>query len=115
MGLHYADTQCGFKAFRRDAALRIARLQRIERWGFDPEMLFLAGKMGYSVREVPVTWAHDERSRLSYLKDGMKMIEDMARIRWYSLTGAYDVSAPIGSPDVAPATLPPGAHPAPKP
>jgi glycosyltransferase involved in cell wall biosynthesis len=115
MGLHYADTQCGFKAFRRDAALRIARLQRIERWGFDPEMLFLAGKMGYSVREVPVTWAHDERSRLSYLKDGMKMIEDMARIRWYSLTGAYDVSAPAGSPDAAPATLPPGAHPAPKP
>lgn len=113
MGLNYADTQCGFKAFRRDAALRIARLERIERWGFDPEMLFLAGKMGYKVREVPVTWAHDQRSRLSYLKDGLKMIEDMARIRWYSLTGAYKLPADSPEPDTA--VIPAGAHPAPKP
>jgi glycosyltransferase involved in cell wall biosynthesis len=115
MGLHYADTQCGFKAFRRDAALRIARLQRIERWGFDPEMLFLAGKIGYTVREVPVTWAHDERSRLSYLKDGVKMLEDMARIRWYSLTGAYNVPAASSAAETTAPALPPGAHPAPKP
>ncbi len=90
MGLPYRDTQCGFKAFRRTAAQVIFRLQRIERWGFDPEILFIARKLKYTVREVPVTWGHDERSRMSYLKDGMKMLEDMAVIRSNSLAGRYD-------------------------
>lgn len=99
--LPFADTQCGFKAFRKPAAKTLFRLQRIERWGFDPEILFLALKQGYSVREVPVSWAHDERSRLSYLRDGLRMLEDMATIRWYALTGAYhhnfsDLPAPVG-------------------
>jgi len=53
LGLHFADTQCGFKAFRRDAAQRIFPLQRIERWGFDPEVLFLARRAGLRVEEVP--------------------------------------------------------------
>jgi glycosyltransferase involved in cell wall biosynthesis len=90
MGLPFKDTQCGFKAFRRSAAQVIFRLQRIERWGFDPEILFIARKLGYTIREVPVTWGHDERSRMSYLKDGMKMLEEMAVIRTNSLAGRYD-------------------------
>ena len=90
MGLPFKDTQCGFKAFRREAAQVIFRLQRIERWGFDPEILFIARKLRYSVVEVPVTWGHDERSRMSYLKDGMKMLEEMAVIRYNSLAGRYD-------------------------
>ena len=90
MGLPFKDTQCGFKAFKRSAAQVIFRLQTIERWGFDPEILFIARKLKYVVREVPVTWGHDERSRISYLKDGMKMLEDMARIRANSLAGRYD-------------------------
>lgn len=90
MGLPFRDTQCGFKAFRRSAAQVIFRLQTIERWGFDPEILFIARKLRYNVREVPVTWGHDERSRMSYLKDGMKMLEDMARIRANSVAGRYD-------------------------
>ena len=90
MGLPFKDTQCGFKAFRREAAQMIFRLQTIERWGFDPEILFIARKLRYTVREVPVTWGHDERSRLSYLKDGMKMLEEMALIRKNSLAGRYD-------------------------
>lgn len=90
MGLPFHDTQCGFKAFRRPAAQIIFRLQRIERWGFDPEILFIARKLGYTIREVPVTWGHDERSRMSYLKDGMKMLEEMAVIRSNSLAGRYD-------------------------
>ena len=53
MGLKFKDTQCGFKAFRRPAAQVISRLQRIERWGFDPEILFIARKLRYKVREVP--------------------------------------------------------------
>ena len=90
MGLPFKDTQCGFKAFRRPAAQVIFRLQRIERWGFDPEILFIARKLGYVIREVPVTWGHDERSRMSYLKDGVKMLEEMAVIRYNSLAGRYD-------------------------
>jgi glycosyltransferase involved in cell wall biosynthesis len=90
MGLPFADTQCGFKAFRRPVAQTIFQLQRIERWGFDPELLFIALKRGYKVKEVPVTWGHDERSRLSYLKDGLKMLEEIAYIRWEALAGAYD-------------------------
>jgi glycosyltransferase involved in cell wall biosynthesis len=90
MGLPFADTQCGFKAFRRDAAQMIFRLQRIERWGFDPELLFIARKLNYRVAEVPVTWGHDERSRMSYLKDGLKMLEELAAIRWNSGLGRYD-------------------------
>lgn len=90
MSLPFKDTQCGFKAFKRPVAQVIFRLQTIERWGFDPEILFIARKLKYVVREVPVTWGHDERSRISYLKDGMKMLEDMARIRANSLAGRYD-------------------------
>jgi glycosyltransferase involved in cell wall biosynthesis len=92
MGLPFKDTQCGFKAFKRSAAQVIFRLQTIERWGFDPEILFIARKLKYTIREVPVTWGHDERSRMSYLKDGMKMLEDMARIRSNSARGRYDAA-----------------------
>lgn len=89
MRLPFADTQCGFKAFRRPAARRLFQMQLIERCGFDPEILFLALKEGYSVSEVPVSWAHDDRSRLSYFRDGLRMLQDLLAIRWYSLTGAY--------------------------
>jgi glycosyltransferase involved in cell wall biosynthesis len=90
MGLPFADTQCGFKAFTRETAQIIFRLQRIERWGFDPELLFISAKLGYRIKEVPVTWGHDERSKMSYLRDGMKMLEDMAVVRWNSWLGRYD-------------------------
>jgi glycosyltransferase involved in cell wall biosynthesis len=90
MGLPFKDTQCGFKAFKRTAAQVIFRLQRIERWGFDPEILFIARKLGYDIREVAVTWGHDERSRMSYLRDGMKMLEEIAAIRVNSIAGRYD-------------------------
>ncbi len=89
MGLPYADTQCGFKAFRLEAAREIFTRQRIERWGFDPELLFIARGLGLRVQEVPVTWGHDERSRISYLRDGMQMMLEILRVRWNALTGQY--------------------------
>jgi hypothetical protein len=89
MGLKFADTQCGFKAFTRAAAQTVFQLQTIERWGFDPEILFIALKRGYIIKEVPVSWAHDERTRMSYLKDGMKMLEEIAIVRWNALLGRY--------------------------
>lgn len=89
MRLPFADTQCGFKAFTHRAAQNIFQLQRISRWGFDPEILFIALKRGYIVREVPVTWGHDERSRLSYLRDGLQMLKELIFVRWNALTGVY--------------------------
>src|SRR6185312_1207179 len=89
MRLPFADTQCGFKAFTRPAAQTIFQLQRIERWGFDPEILFIALKRGYTIREVPVSWGHDERTRISYLRDGLQMLKELLLIRWNALTGTY--------------------------
>ncbi len=90
MQLPFADTQCGFKAFTRAAAQTVFKLQTIERWGFDPEILFIAVKRGLNVVEVPVSWAHDERTRMSYLKDGMQMLKELAIIRWNALLGHYN-------------------------
>jgi dolichyl-phosphate beta-glucosyltransferase len=89
MGLTFADTQCGFKAFTRKAAQTVFQLQTIERWGFDPEILFMGLKRGFRIDEVPVSWAHDERTRMSYLKDGMRMLQDIAIVRWNALLGRY--------------------------
>lgn len=89
LGLDFKDTQCGFKAFRRGAAKVLFPLQRVEGWGFDPELLFLARRAGFKVAEVPVVWAHDEGSRIHPLADGSKMLLEVLRIRWYALTGKY--------------------------
>lgn len=97
MGMRFADTQCGFKAFTRAAAQTVFQLQTIERWGFDPEILFIGLKRGYWIIEVPVSWAHDERSRVSYLKDGMKMLEELAIVRWNALRGRYDKPVTVGA------------------
>jgi dolichyl-phosphate beta-glucosyltransferase len=90
LGLKYKDTQCGFKAFTRKAAHQIFSRQMIDRWGFDPEILFLAEKFGFKVAEVPVEWAHDDRSKINPVTDGAKMFVEMLRVRWASLTGKYD-------------------------
>jgi len=90
LGLNYKDTQCGFKAFTRRAVLRIFPLQRIERWGFDPELLFLGKKAGFKVVEIPVAWGHSEGTRINPLRDGMQMVGEMGKIRWNALTGKYD-------------------------
>lgn len=93
LGLKFADTQCGFKAFRREAAQRVFPLQKIERWGFDPEILFLARRMGFTVKEVPVVWAHSEGTRLHPFRDGLRMFVDVLRIRWNAMTGVYTGAA----------------------
>src|SRR4051812_17809742 len=82
LGLNLKDTQCGFKAFTRDAALKIFPQQQIERWGFDPELLFLARKLKMKIAEVPVAWAHVEGTRISPLRDGLRMFGEVLKIRW---------------------------------
>ncbi len=109
LGLQFADTQCGFKAFKRRAAQAVFPLQKIERWGFDPEILFLARKFGFAVKEIPVAWGHSGGARINPVVDGSRMFLEMLRIRWYDLTGKYD-----GGPRLAAAaakTLPGGRGP----
>jgi dolichyl-phosphate beta-glucosyltransferase len=89
LALPYEDTQCGFKAFVRDRARVLFEQQRIERFGFDPELLFLAKRHGLAVAEVPVRWAHDEGTRIHPLRDGLRMVFDVFRVRWNSLLGRY--------------------------
>lgn len=101
LGLRYKDTQCGFKAFTASSALTLFGHQKIERWGFDPELLFLAKKFGFSVREIPVEWAHDQGSKISYFKDGLKMGVETLKVRWYDLTGKYDCAVPARGVDEA--------------
>jgi dolichyl-phosphate beta-glucosyltransferase len=91
LGLNYRDTQCGFKAFTRSAAHTIFTRQRVERWGFDPELLFLADKFELRTTEVPVEWAHDHRSKISPLRDGLKMGVEMLSVRWNDMKGLYKI------------------------
>jgi len=85
----YRDTQCGFKAFTRSAAEIIFPLQLVRRWGFDPEILYLAHQHGMKVAEVPVKWGHDEGSKINPLRDGLRMGIDGLKVRWYALMGKY--------------------------
>ncbi len=104
LGLKFKDTQCGFKAFRQPAVQAIFPLQKIERWGFDPETLFLARKFKFKVQEIPVAWGHSGGTRINPLVDGSRMFMEMLRIRWYDLSGKYN-GVPTPPPQTA-KTLP---------
>jgi len=87
--LPFVDTQCGFKAFRRERCRIIFEQQTIERFGFDPELLYLARHHGLSTIEVPVRWAHSPATKVSMLKDSVQMFLDVFVIRWNALRGRY--------------------------
>lgn len=87
--LPFVDTQCGFKAFRRDRCRVIFQQQRIERFGFDPELLYLARHHGLSAVEIPVRWAHSPATKVSMWRDSVQMFLDVFIIRWNALTGKY--------------------------
>lgn len=89
LGLRFKDTQCGFKAFSHRAADTIFPLQKIERWGFDPEVIFLAEKNGLTVVEVPVQWAHEPGGSIHPVRDGLRMLLEVLKVRWYWLTRKY--------------------------
>ena len=91
LGLKFKDTQCGFKAFTRRAACELFPMQQIEGWGFDPELLFMAKRFDLRVAEVPVRWAHSGLTRIHPVKDGTRMFWDALRIRWFSLSGKYEL------------------------
>ena len=77
------DTQCGFKAFRRAAAQAVFSRQQLDGWAFDAELLYLARKLGYTIRQVPVEWHHvgDSRFRPG-LRVALRELRDLLRVRW---------------------------------
>ncbi len=87
--LPFVDTQCGFKAFRRERCHIIFEQQTIERFGFDPELLYLARHHGLSTVEVPVRWAHSPATKVSMFRDSVQMFVDVFVIRWNGLLGRY--------------------------
>jgi glycosyltransferase involved in cell wall biosynthesis len=88
-GLRFRDTQCGFKLFEARAAREVFRRQRLERFGFDAEVLFIARRLGYRTVEVPVRWSHSEGTKVSMFRDSLNMFLDLLRVRWNQLRGRY--------------------------
>lgn len=76
------DTQCGFKAFRREAAQAVFSRQRLDRWAFDVEILYISRKLGFSISQVPIAWQHvaDSQFRLG-ARAALREINDLLRIR----------------------------------
>lgn len=83
------DTQCGFKAFTRECAQDVFRRQQVTGFGFDVEVLYLARKLGYGIREVPVTWTYAASSRVDPLRDTIRMFRDVLLVRLNDLRGLY--------------------------
>lgn len=83
------DTQCGFKAFTAEAAERIFRASRIVGWGFDVEVLALAKRFGYRLKEMPVHWVNDAIGSTVHFSAGPKFLMDVMEIRWFLWTGKY--------------------------
>ncbi len=89
LGLPFADTQCGFKAYRRALLLPIFQCQRLHGFGFDVEILYLARKRGLRLRETPVLWSHAEGTKVRLWRDAGRMALDLLRIRMNEWLGRY--------------------------
>jgi glycosyltransferase involved in cell wall biosynthesis len=90
LGSRISDFNCGFKAFRGEAADRLFRLQRREDWSFDAEVLVLAERLGYTIAEVPVRWAHVQAtSKVHPIRDGIRSFLALLGIWWDMRRGRY--------------------------
>lgn len=87
------DTQCGFKCFSAEAAEAIFRLQKLEGWSFDVEVLAIARQLGFEIAEIPITWYYQPGSRMRLIKDSLQMAKDLLTIRRNKKMGCYDAPA----------------------
>lgn len=78
--MKYRDTQCGFKMFTRDAAMLLAKNQKVNGWAFDVEYLYMAKKHKLKVKEIPVVWSDDRDSRVNIFKDSIKFFVETVKI-----------------------------------
>ena len=83
------DTQCGFKIFTAEAANLCFRRARIDRYAFDVEVLVIARALGLPVEEVPIRWSEADSSRVNLLRDGARMLVDLATVVRLRSRGAY--------------------------
>ncbi len=83
------DTQCGFKLFKTNVAKRLVKFQTVCRFSFDVELLYLAKRLGYRIKEVPVTWVDKKGSKGNPFKDAFIMFGDLIRIRFNAFVGKY--------------------------
>ena len=88
-GMPYWDTQCGFKAFRMIACRPILEAARIDRFGFDVELLYVAELAGLRLEEIPVRWDHNEGSKISVMRDSLRMFNEVRDIRRAARKGFY--------------------------
>jgi dolichyl-phosphate beta-glucosyltransferase len=91
------DTQCGFKLFSAYAAETLFPLQRLDGFGFDVEILFLARRAGLVIQEIPVTWEYGRESKVT-IASGARGFLDLVKIRWNQLRGAYPPPVRPGRP-----------------
>jgi dolichyl-phosphate beta-glucosyltransferase len=84
------DTQCGFKCFRGEVAEDIFKRQTLMGWSFDIELLYIARRHGYRIVEIPIHWYHFSDSKVSALRDALRMIQDIFRIHVKARHGIYD-------------------------
>ena len=82
------DTQCGFKGFKKEAVEKIFPKCQIDRFAFDPEILVLAKRMGYKIKEIPINWKNDLESKVKF-KSMVKMFVDLIKIRMNLIFGKY--------------------------
>lgn len=82
LSLPYSDTQCGFKGFRYDIARELFKHQTLDGFAFDVEILYLGRQMNFDIREIPVRWRNEGNSKVSVVKDSLKMLRDLIIIRW---------------------------------
>jgi dolichyl-phosphate beta-glucosyltransferase len=88
-GLPFADTQCGFKLYRVDAADAVFSRQILDGFSFDVEDIYLAQRLGFRVIEVPVVWANVEGTKVTAAATA-RAFTDLVRIRWFDWKGLYD-------------------------
>ncbi len=84
------DTQCGFKLFNATVAKKIAKMQQLNGFAFDAEQLFIAQHLKYRIKEIPVSWANDERSKVHIFTDSFFMLFDLLHVRLFRIMGKYD-------------------------
>jgi dolichyl-phosphate beta-glucosyltransferase len=82
------DTQCGFKCFKEEVAEKIFPKMQIERFAFDPEILLIAKKQGFKIKEIPIYWKNDLESKVK-LKSMIEMLIDLLKIRWNLISKKY--------------------------
>ncbi len=90
-GMPFWDTQCGFKAFNMTKFRPLLELMQIDRFGFDVEFLYVASLHGLKLKEIPVRWNNDDRSKVNVFRDSLRMFDEVRQIRRNAKLGRYDL------------------------